>query len=120
MIARLLLSAALSGAVWAYVIALTSLEGGERVFVLGVTTLLLGYHRELFLNDPPSFGAAPQLPTHGRMHVRYRIWGVPLAAARRVHLGLRARERATKRPTAARLIEVLPIPLAWLLRKTIR
>ncbi len=120
MIGRLAISAVLTGVAWFAVISVTELGGGERLFVLGLIAATAGYHRELFTGDPPSLSSPIQLPTESRMRIRYRLWGVPLAPPRRIQLGHRARERAHKRPGRARMLELLPVPLASLLRRVLR
>ncbi len=84
---------------------------------IGLIIIVSGYHRNLLGEaDTPPWNKIV-LPVRESMRVRYTIWGVPLAPARRVRHGARMRERAVASPMRARIIEALPAALRWLARK---
>lgn len=95
-------------------------EGPETTSLLwfGVIVLVLGYHRNLLADDAetPPWGRIV-IPDRESMRVRYSIWGIPLAPARRVRHGRRLRERAVASPGRARVLEALPAAFRWLARK---
>lgn len=115
MVFKLLVSLVLSVPAVAAVLAQST--DTPSVFALGLVLLVLGYHRNLLDGgDAPPWGRVV-LPTEESMRVRYTIWGVPLAPARRVRHGARMQRRAAASPWRARTLESLPALLRWLLRK---
>jgi hypothetical protein len=120
MIARLLVTATLAVLVLGLLQSAAPSYASERVFVWGLVIGVLSYHRHLLGEDGKLPVAWPLLPTGDRMRVRYSLGPVLLAHGTSVRVTRRAQERATRRPATAMLLELLPVPLQWQVRKPLR
>lgn len=82
-----------------------------------VAVLVAGYHRNLVEPGGRLRWLRVGIPDRDGLYVRYSLWGLPLAPARRVRVTARARDRSATAPIRTRIVECLPAVLRWLVRR---
>ena len=92
-------------------------DASARLIAWALVVMLAGYHRHWCEEGGRLSWGSVRLPSAEPTHVRYMMWMLPMASARKARLSGSARRRVEERPNLSRAIEALPVPAQAIARR---
>lgn len=92
-------------------------DASARLIAWALVVMISGYHRHWCEEDGRLSWGSVRLPSAETTHVRYMMWVLPMASARKARLSALARRRVEERPNLSRALEALPVPAQAIARR---
>lgn len=92
-------------------------DASARLIAWALVVMIAGYHRHWCEEDGRLSWGSVRLPSAETTHVRYMMWVLPMASARKARLSASARRRVEERPNLSRALEALPVPAQAIARR---
>ena len=92
-------------------------DASARLIAWALVVMIAGYHRHWCEEDGRLSWGSVRVPSAETTHVRYMMWVLPMASARKARLSASARRRVEDRPNLSRALEALPVPAQAIARR---